>query len=217
MMKHGFTLAWILTGAMALALLGRLALAPDLVHFSVVTAPGSARNVNGLLLLPGPVLMALTIFATLRQLRRAFGSPRAIQAWRDWWGTFLLAIAFCFAVLLALFLASSLGVTLPVTPQTVFRGIFIYTGLLILVLYNRVPKLPFLQSGADLVPALAPAGRDRVGRLGAQLMVGIGLAMLLTGAAGVPHQATPFLFLGAILASIAAQMGYAHWLRQRQG
>jgi hypothetical protein len=191
MKKHALTISWALLAAMTLAALVRLALSPDFPHLTLTGRDGSLRPFQGLWLLAFPAVMAVMILTAQLPLRRAGGSADVIRAWREHWGVSHLIFVLYFAACQTLILLNSLGMTAAFLPDLKLRGFVVFVGLVLVVMFNRLPKLPPIPAASSPPSDVVPWGQTA--RLISSIMVGLGLMILITGLVGLTPQTAPFL------------------------
>jgi hypothetical protein len=199
MRKHALTISWNLLAAMALGAVVRLALSPGLLQ--VPLAPGTPLATKGMLLLGLPLFQALMIFISLASLRSVPGTPANRQSWREYWGVFHLFITLFQLACWSMLMLNLSGIAMPFSPRPwLGRGLLVLSGLALVALFNRLPKMPPAAAAACL--PRDPARWAPTARLISWIMVGLGLLMALTGLVGLTPQTAPYL--SAVLTSFFA-------------
>ncbi len=169
--------------AMVAATVWRLSLLPDW-HKVPLDGPGSKHFGNGLILLAQP--FALTMMTAFMYARKwlAAGSCDAMRSWGHWSSKFLVAFCLLEGLMQAFMISRSLGYGLALDRVTTARVSMAAMAVLLLVVGNAMPKLPWLSLRFRLL-RLDPWQQNRHLRFQGKLMVGMGLYFLLI-AIGLP-------------------------------
>lgn len=210
--KHAFTLVWILVAAMIAAALWRISLLPDWSRLTMARADGAASHAaSSLWLFSIPAGLAFAVMAKLASRRMVAGKPEAVQSVQAYGDRLMLGMAVIAALLHGIILGRSLGVALPY--DAIARCLFVGMGVLMVLLGNRLPKLPWVTSTTII---LDDAGIQKMRRINAFWMVLQGVIFVLAGLLLHPLRNIVWLVLPLTLGGVVGIIGYALWLRQRQ-
>jgi hypothetical protein len=165
--------------AMIAADFWRLSLLPDW-HYMAVTGPADSHTVNGFMLLVGPAGLLLFMAVLFARKWFASGPEENVRPWRKWSGLMLLSWTAIVALMQAFIIARSLGFVGGLDRLTVAHGFNALMGILIMVLGNMMPKLPWLTMRFRPLQ-LDPWQWNRQLRFMGRLLVGIGAFIAIGG------------------------------------
>lgn len=212
MKKHALTICWALVAAMTAATLWRISLLPD---WSLVTMAGEdgapLRSSSSVSLFIGPAVLAFAAILHARSMRRAQGRPEAVQTVRNFGAMLLLAMGVITTLMQGIILTRSMGLSLPY--DAIARSFFVVLGLLMAMMGNRLPKLPWVTSKAVF---LDDASLQKIRRISGLWHVVIGLVCALAGLLLQPLRLVMWLVLALTLGGVVAIRAYSFWLSQRR-
>ena len=165
--------------AMVAASFWRLSQLPDWHHMPVA-GPADSHTVNGFMLFVSPA--SLLIFMAVLFARKWFatGPEENVRPWRKWSGLMLLSWATIIALMQAFIIARSLGFVRGLDRWTVAHVFNALMGIIIMVLGNTMPKLPWLSVRFRPLQ-LDPWQWNRQLRFMGRLLVGIGAFIAIGG------------------------------------
>jgi hypothetical protein len=177
--RKAFWISGTLVVAMLAAALWRVTQLADwtqLPHRGV--APLWLTSSAWLLVAPGTVVISM--LSLTMQAGMFDASEEVLRPWKKWGGSYLVAISVIMTLLQAFIIAGSLRLLTPIAPMLFLRGMFVVSGLLLAVMSNGLPKLPWLPS------RFAPAATDpdtgaKSLRVRGWLGVLFGLGAIVTG------------------------------------
>jgi hypothetical protein len=179
--RKAFWISSAFVAAMLAAALWRVTQLADWTqwpHRGAGNAPLWLTSSAWLLIAPGVVVI---IAIMLKMQARMFeASDEALRPWKRWGGSYLVAISVIMALLQAFIITGSLGLLTPIAPVMFLRGMFVVSGLLLVVMSNGLPKLPWLPSRFALADADADQGAKSL-RVRGWLGVLFGLGAIVTG------------------------------------
>ena len=141
----------------------------------VALPPG---NSAALLISPGLIVFFLIVMAVGRRMSTASDRDRA--PWRKWARLNLIGFVAICAAQQAYIIARSLGLMTALSPALYARTLFVVSGLLLLVIGNVMPKLPWLGSRIWFFNLDRDQGAQ-LQRLRGWLVVALGLFVTLGG------------------------------------
>lgn len=161
--------------AMTTATLWRLSLLADWRH---VPMGGHTVRWPQLLIVPAGLLFAITVLFARKWF--ASGPDENFQPWRKFSAVMLIPYAAIVTLMQAFILARSLDWDAGLDRMTVAHGFLVLLGILLMMLGNLLPKLPWLSMRISLF-RLDPWQQNRHLRLMGRLMVGLGLFTVIGG------------------------------------
>ena len=185
----------------------RLSLLPDWTHMPVM-GPRGPRTVSGLFIfIPSGCLLFVAAFLFVRKW--LFSGPAdAVKSWQRWSGFLLIAYCAICALLQAFMIAGSLHL-IQIPRMIIARAVWVLAGLLIIVLGNAIPKLPWLSSQFRLLQ-LDPWQWARHLRLMGKVLVGMGAFVVIGGLL-----LSPTMFFAFIVCLWFAGLAASLWYRAK--
>ena len=172
-----FCIACILV--MCAAAFWRISLLPDwhaLPRFNDSGAPISSITSLILFVSPGGIALVLLIQRAGRWLIKS--PDEAIKPWKKWNRLLMVAMSVVMTLSQSFIIARSLGIFPPVTSVQMARGTFVVMGVLLIIVFNSLPKLPWLNTR---FLDLDSANGARFMRARAYFGIVLGLLMIVTG------------------------------------
>lgn len=163
------------------AALWRISLLPDW-HRMALDGPGSAHTLNSLFLFAHPLGLTVATLAFYGRKWFVSGSAEDIQPWRRNGTQFVTGFSVIAGLMQAFMISRSFGYGLAVDRADVARIAFAAMGVLLIVVGNVMPKLPWL-TGRFRAVRLDPWQQKRHLRFTGLLMVGMGLYFVVMAAA----------------------------------
>lgn len=201
-------ISWLLIAAMAAAGCWRLSLLSDW-HRLPIDGPGDRHTINGLMIFWGPFTLLLSMTFLYGRKWFVSGPEELMQPWRRWSTLYLIPIAAISILAQSFIIAHSLGFA-PVERVAFARFIFIATGIMIMLLGNALPKMPWL--AVRFRPfQLDPWQWNRQLRFGGKLLVGMGLFLAIVMPLLVPSK----MVLPAMLSVWLVAMAASFWHRAK--
>jgi hypothetical protein len=175
---------WISSAFVAAMLAGALWRVTQLADWTQLPRHGASSAplwlTSSAWLLVAPGSVAIFMLSLTMQAGMVDASDEALRPWKKWGGSYLVAISAIMTLLQAFIIAGSLGLLAPIAPVLFLRGMFIVSGLLLAVMSNGVPKLPWLPSRFTPVAADPDQGARSL-RVQGWLGVLFGLGAIVTG------------------------------------
>ena len=165
--------------AMIAATVWRLSLLPDWTHFPL-NGPGDPRNRDSFWLFVSPACLLFVAACLFARKWFATGPEENVQPWRKWSGMMLLPYTVIIALMQAFVIARSLGFAAGLDRIMVVHGMLVLMGILLMVLGNATPKLPWLAVRFRPMQ-LDPWQWNRQLRFMGRLLVGIGAFIAIGG------------------------------------
>jgi hypothetical protein len=187
--------------AMTAAAFWRLSSLADWHHVPI-GLPGEHHTVNGFMLFVEPASLLLVMMMPYFRKWLNTGPEQALQPWQRWSSRMLLLFAPVLALMQALVLARSFGMFSDSDVQPLAKAFMVLAGLLLVVVGNAVPKLPWLSSRVRPF-RLDPWQWNRQLRFVGRLMVAFGLLVAIV-CPWLPPQTLRLVFIPAWLALMAA-------------
>jgi hypothetical protein len=196
-------ISWLLIAAMTVAGIWRLSLLSDW-HRLPLDGPDDNHTINSLIIFWGPFSLLLTMAFLYGRKWFVSGPDDSMRQWRRWSTLFLIPLAIISILGQAFVTARSLGFA-PVERVAFARFTFIATGLLIMLLGNALPKMPWL--AVRFRPfQLDPWQWNRQLRFAGKLLVGMGLFLTIVMPLLVPSKMVLPAMLGVWLVAMAASL-----------
>lgn len=126
-----------------------------------------------------PPVLIISMMRNFVRSESAVGSAEAFAALKKWFGAFSIVCAVIFTMLQLQPVISSLGIALP-TSELSWRLFVAGCGLPLVVMGNRMPKLPPLKSRRPGVPSPGTAEQLATSRLFGWLIVSLGVTMIVS-------------------------------------
>jgi uncharacterized membrane protein len=163
--------------AMIAASVWRLGLAPDWHHI-FLGRPGHRHAVSWVYLFIAP--LCVLIFTGILFARKwlTAGPQDALQSWQHWSGIWVVSNSVIIGLFHAALISRSLGFGPKMAPLTLARIEWVAMGILMIVLGNTLPKLPWLLVRFRRFQ-LDPWQSNRQTRFAGKLMVGMGLFLAI--------------------------------------
>jgi hypothetical protein len=177
--RKAFWISGALVAAMLAAALWRVTQLADWTQWPHHgSAPLWLTSTAWLLVAPGEVVLSMILLAT--RMRKVDAPDKTLQPWRKWGGSYLVAISVIMTLLQAFIIAGSLRLLAPIAPVLFLRGMFIVSGLLLAVMSNGLPKLPWLPSRFALTE-IGPDKGAKLLRFRGQMGFLFGLGAIIAG------------------------------------
>jgi hypothetical protein len=125
-----------------------------------------------------PFIVTCMVVTFVERERDVLASVDALAAWREWASAIGISSAAIFTVL-QLLPVVPLGIPLP-TSELIWRVFLAACGLPFVVIGNRAPKLPPLQSRRPGMLSLGAAEQRAITRLAGWLLVSLGVTMIVS-------------------------------------
>jgi hypothetical protein len=190
--------------AMFAAAIWRFSLLRDW-HQMPVGEPNEHHIVSGLVLFIPPATLLLSVSGLFARKWFASGPEESVAPWRRWGSTLLISYAAILPVMQAFMIARTLGHVALVDALMIARVFAVVVGILMAVVGNALPKLPWLSARFRPLK-LDPWQQNRQLRFVGKLMVGMGLFIALGPFLLEPKKLLPVmivLWLAMMTASIA--------------
>jgi hypothetical protein len=172
-------ISWLLIAAMTAAGFWRLSLLPDWHHLPA-NGPRDSHTINGLFVFWGPFILLFLTFLLFARKWFVAGPEESEGPWRRYSGLTIVLFAAIIVPIQAFIIARSLGVGAAIDRATFARAVVIATGILIMVLGNALPKMPWLS--ARFRPFHLDEWQwNRQLRFTGRIMFGVGLATAISG------------------------------------
>jgi hypothetical protein len=209
--RRKLRISGLLLMAMVAATLWRLSLFSDWRHIPLGN-PADHHTITGLVFFAAPASLLIAMVMTFLTTLLISNVPEeSMPAWSRWNGRWLVTLGALMALVQAVTLIRSFGI-LPLSAQTVARGVVVFIGIIFMVIGNATPKLPSLTALSGPF-RLGPWQENRLLRFVGKLLFGLGLFLATSGIL-LPPALWSSAFLCLALAAFAAAIWYRIKLRR---